>query len=193
MNITIIDILDMIIYSLKLFGFVYVCYLFSIVVARFLKIQRDQKYKDIYLQNWIRQRLKERQSIMGQAVGAHCMKDRDSNKNVYEMQCLDCPCSNLDHFQNVLALIGMLPPPVGVISDVLDAGVSALRGQYGDSILHLTAAVPGPIGWSATGTDIISPMVNINTNKPQTWNDGIDQLIDDSGATTDEEARLVAR
>jgi hypothetical protein len=63
----------------------------------------------------------------------------------------------LDGFQNVLAGIGMVPV-LGEWADLLDAGVSALRGDHVGAGLSLMSAVP-IWGWVARGGKIARGML----------------------------------
>ena len=47
-----------------------------------------------------------------------------------------------DYFQGALDVVGMIPA-VGNAADLLNAGISTVRGNYGDAALSLGAAVPG--------------------------------------------------
>lgn len=60
----------------------------------------------------------------------------------------------LDAYQTGLAFLGMIPV-VGVIPNVINAGISMHRGNYGDAALHMlsagfSAAGGGAIGLAAT-------------------------------------------
>jgi RHS repeat-associated protein len=49
---------------------------------------------------------------------------------------------SLDNIQTGLDAVGMAPG-VGIVADVLNAGISTLRGNFGDAAMSLGAAVPG--------------------------------------------------
>ena len=60
--------------------------------------------------------------------------------------------SALDAVQTGLSFLGLIPV-VGNVFDVVNAGISAARGNYGEAALHAAAALPG-IGLAAGGASI---------------------------------------
>jgi hypothetical protein len=50
--------------------------------------------------------------------------------------------SALDQVQSALGWAGFLPGPLGFVSDLVNAGVSALRGNYTDAAISVVASLP---------------------------------------------------
>ena len=56
---------------------------------------------------------------------------------------IDDPEKLRDLVQEVLDWVGMVPGVVGVVADLVNAGIYAARGQFGNAALRLFFAIPG--------------------------------------------------
>jgi RHS repeat-associated protein len=96
--------------------------------------------------------------------------------------CPDCPSKKeivLDVVQTAISIAGFIPG-AGDVADVVNAGISAARGNYGEAVLDLASAATGPVGNAIAVTKRTGKLINTARKITSKTDDAVDTAKDTS-------------